>query len=137
MPKKNSNKKRECYYCGYLEGKRINVDDIIENFEVIALSNPVNQIIIPYGGECTSLLKCPECHSYYLMNIRNSINDSGDVVTIKKYSPKVDEKTLIRTVEGLEGIVSSRDIDGYSLLQSKIRKILKENRNQIGYESFN
>jgi len=114
-------------YCESHSKEEIYPNEILRKFKVMALSGS-NDIHRPEQGEFTSLLKCPRCNSYYLMDIHNSLYPNQETVSIKKYNPKIDEVGLIKIVNCLEGIITDIELDEYSKLRYFISNIISKDR---------
>lgn len=123
MEKEN---KEDCENCGSFESKRYSPQMVMRKFHILAVTKS-NNGETPEEGGFTSLLKCPRCNSYYLVDLQDSEYPDQNNVIVKKYQPKIEEAELIKTMNRLEGILSPIEIDGASITRS----ILNEDKNQI------
>ncbi len=114
-------------YCKSFEGKQCSPEMIMKKFYILAVTKSDNESI-PEDGGFTSLLKCPECSSYYLVDLNDSGYSNQNTVFIKKYNSKIDEAGLIKIVKGLEGIVTDTELDEYSKLRSFITNTISKDR---------
>jgi hypothetical protein len=109
--------------CKAFDGKENHPKDIEDNFDFITRSKPKKSFSTK--GKYTSLIKCPKCYSYYLMNIYNPRYSNQKTLSIRKYDPKVEERLLIGTLKFLEGIVTDSTLDEYSAVRASTDKFLK------------
>jgi hypothetical protein len=122
--------------CKYFENEKEPSDYILEYFKVLSTSEFDNK-------ESTTLLKCPKCSSYYLLNIHNPIYTPKEFISIKKYIPKtneneeVDERGLVKVLKTYNGIMTDIEINEYyefyivckKALQTMKKGDLNENKN--------
>ena len=111
--------------CTYFDKKESDPQKIMNNFDVVAMSVPYGQRSDPKDKEFTSLLQCPKCQSYYLMDVHNSLYPNQETVYVVRYPPKVDVDILIGTIKSLEGIVTDIELDDYSKLCAVANKAAK------------
>jgi hypothetical protein len=103
----------------------------MKKFYILAVTKSDNDLI-PEEGGFTSLLKCPECNSYYLVDLHDSEYPNQNTVLIKNYNSKIDEEGLIKIVKRLEGIITDVELDEYSKLRSFITNtISKDGKDDI------
>ena len=107
--------------CNYFDGKETPPQKIMDNFKAIAISKAYCHPI-PDDGEFTTLLKCPKCNSYYLMNVHNSLYPNQETVTISRYKPTIEEEGLVKIIKSLEGIITDIELNEYSEMRSIIKK---------------
>jgi hypothetical protein len=113
--------------CDFFEEKGIFPEEIFKNFTPLS-SSEYNKSKYSENGDFTSLLKCPKCKSYYLINLSNSFNIKKRAISITRYYPKVEEFILIKTIKSLEGIISSKELDECCDLSLTVLNILNKNK---------
>lgn len=124
--------KDKCNNCGSFESKRYSPLSVMRKFYILAVTKSDNSSDPEYGG-FTSLLKCPECSLYYLVNLHDSEYPNQENVLLEKYNPKLEEGELIKTINRLEGILSPIEIDGMSVIKS----IFNEDRKKESIQDEN
>lgn len=119
--------------CNSFQNKGYSPQIIMKKFYILAATKSDNPSS-PKDGGFTSLLKCPDCGSYYLVNLHDSDYPNQDTISIEKYKPKIEEKELKKVINRLEGILSPIEIDAVSIAKSvlnedKTNKELNDSQN--------
>ena len=100
---------KECY-CDSFNKNGNSFSKFLNTFDIIASSKYKRNEKIGLK-ECTVILKCKKCDSYYLWNIYSQIYSENDSILAKKYIPKTDEKKLKQILKKIEGIAYEGDIE--------------------------
>ncbi len=114
--------------CLYFQEKGIPPNEIFKNFTPLC-SSEINKSKYSNDGEFTSLLKCPDCKSYYLVDLSDSYSNQKKNFTLTRYFPKVEEFVLIKTLKSLEGRISNKELDECCDLSLTVMNILNKNKN--------
>lgn len=125
--------KENCSNCGSYESRIYSPQMVMRKFNILAITKSDNKET-PEDGGFTSLLKCPNCNSYYLADLQDSEYPDQNKVIVKRYQPKIEESELIKTINRLEGILSQIEIDAVSITKSilnedKVNKGLNDSQN--------
>jgi hypothetical protein len=108
---------KECS-CSSFERRTKPSDSIFEYFKIIATTKENNK-------ESTTVLQCPRCSSYYLLQIYNPVKYDNKPLSISKYNPKTDDSGLVKILSGFSGIIIDKDIDTYSEVYTITKQSLK------------
>ena len=120
--------------CKYFEKEVTPSDKILKNFNIIATSE--FDYSSSENGESTTILKCPKCSSYYILNMHNTVYSDETFISIKKYNPKTDENGLTRILKKWKGIITNKELDEYSELlqvaESAVKNMGKDKKDLHG-----
>jgi hypothetical protein len=111
----------ECY-CNSFDRKENYFSKFLKMFNIIASSN-IKREKKTSNIAYTIILKCKKCNSYYIWDSHSEEYYDNNKISAKKYSPKTDDDGLRKILRDFKGFINEQEIDEYSQLLGKLRKI--------------
>jgi hypothetical protein len=108
--------------CSSFEKKTNYLPEFLEGFNIIASSN-IKDRKKGVNATNTKIIQCKECNSYYILDNYNKEYPYNEKISLRKYSPKVNDNRLRKILKTAYGTIGEYELDDRSQLLKKLKKI--------------